>query len=515
MPKFVKSSFLEEFELPSVSHEALKSEIAKIKTIHTVSTKSKSISNLSLEEKLKLIEKEVYKTLGRYKGFVEVIYDIDTLNKYIDKAIEFNCIAVDTETNKSLDPLTCKLVGLCLYVPNMKPVYVPVSHCIPGTDELLKNQVTPSQLSSIFDRLKNTQLIYHNAKFDMRVIKNTVGNYPSVWWDTLIASQVIDENEIAKLKFQFHKHIDPTINVYDIEKLFTVPYEWISPEVFALYAATDSYDTCLLQQQQEKVLSSDDMTRVKKLFTDIEMPVVPIVAKMEDDGICVDMKFLKKLHEKYTEEMNNALDTLNNALAPYKETIKKYQLSKKLSDPVNFESPVQLKLVLYDIMGTTPLEEGSTATDKTTLKLLKTPFTKALLDFRHYAKLVQSFTSPLQEKISKKDGKLHSNFFQMGAEDNNVVTGRFSSKNPNLQQMPSKEKCVRMMFMASTEEKNVEVDGNKLVFDLYSEIETPNGWYFIDKLNVGDSIYLYDEDAKLEKTIKNINITDKIYMEIE
>lgn len=515
MPKFVKSSFLDEFELPQISHDVLKSEIAKIKTTHTVSTKNKSVSNLSLEERLRLIEKEVYKTLGRYKGFVEVIYDIDTLNKYIDKAIECNCIGVDTETNKSLDPLTCKLVGLCLYVPNTKPIYVPINHCKPGTYELLENQITTEQLLDVFYKLKSIKVIYHNAKFDMRVIKNTVGIYPAVWWDTLIASQVIDENEIAKLKFQFHKHIDPTINVYDIEKLFTVPYEWVSPEVFALYSAIDSYDTCLLQQQQEKVLSNDDMLKVKKLFAEIEMPVVPIVAKMEDDGICVDMKFLKKLHEKYTEEMNNALDKLNNALAPYKETIKKYQLLKKLNDPVNFESSVQLKLVLYDIMGTVPLEEGSTATDKITLKLLKTPFTKALLDFRHYAKLVQSFTLPLQEKISKKDGKLHSNFFQMGAEDNNVVTGRFSSKNPNLQQMPSKEKCVRMIFMASTEEKNIELVDNRLVFDLYSEIETPSGWCFIDKLNVGDIIILYDNETRVEKVVKTIYITDKIYVEIE
>lgn len=449
MPKFVKSSFLEEFELPSVSHETLKSEIAKIKTTHTVSAKNKSISNLSLEERLRLIEEEVYKTLGRYKGFVEVIYDIDTLNKYIDKAISVDYLAFDTETNNSLDPLTCKLMGLCLYIPNTKPVYVPINHCEPGTDILLKDQVTEEQARDALMRLKNTRIIYHNGKFDIRVIYNTLGFYLPIWWDTMLAAQLLDENERAALKFQFKNHVDPTIEYYNIEKLFTgIPYAWVNPEVFALYAAIDAYDTYKLQQYQEKIFNEDDMTRLYNLFRNIEVPVTSIVAKMEDTGISIDLDFVNKLNDKYHRGLDKALDNLNSLLEPYRYKIEHYQEKGELDNPLNFNSPPQLQIILYDILGA-PMKDGEKPTDKNTLKSLGTPFTKTLLDYRHYAKLISAFTEALPQLASKKDGKIHASFNQMGKEENNVVTGRFSSSDPNLQQIPSHERVMRLMFKAS------------------------------------------------------------------
>lgn len=517
MTNFTKSSFLDDFELPTITHQNIKDNLLKITRTCSVQS-NKSLENMPLEDRLKVIETEVYKILGRYKDFVKIIDNTNDLERYIDKAIKVGYLALDTETDNSLDPLTCKLMGLCLYVPNTRPVYVPMNHCYPGTENKLPNQVSEEDASRILKKLKatGTKLIYHNGKFDIRVINNTLGFYLPTWWDTMLAAQIINENERAGLKLQYQAHIDPTIGAYNIEKLFkALPYAWVSPEVFALYSAVDAYDTYRLQQYQESIFDEEDKLRMKNLFREIEMPVSPITAKMEDDGIYVDKEFLQKLDKKYRQDRDSAKERLDEILKDYSKEIEYYQNVGKLDNPINFESSIQLKIVLYEILKTKPLEEGSTATDKTTLKLLKTPFTKALLDFRHYAKLVNSFTTPLQEKISPVDGKLHSNFYQMGSEENNVVTGRFSSKDPNLQQMPSKEKCVRMMFKASTEEKNVEAHDNKLVFDLYSEIETPNGWCFIDKLNIGDTIYLYDGDVTLEKTIKDINIADKIYMEIE
>ena len=99
--------------------------------------------------------------------------------------------------------------------------------------------------------------------------------------------------------------------------------------------------------------------------------------------------------------------------------------------PLNFNSSSQLQILLYDILKTTPLNE-SKSTDKATLKELNTPFTKALLEYRHYAKLISAFTEALPLLRSKKDNKIHASFNQMGKEDNNVVTGRFSSTNPKL-----------------------------------------------------------------------------------
>ena len=100
--------------------------------------------------------------------------------------------------------------------------------------------------------------VYHNGKFDIRFCYNTIGVYLPIWWDTMIAAQMIDENEQAKLKIQYKNHVDPTIGSYNIEKLFTgLPYAWIDPEIFALYAAIDAYDTYKLQQIQEEYFKQE------------------------------------------------------------------------------------------------------------------------------------------------------------------------------------------------------------------------------------------------------------------
>lgn len=448
---FIKASLLDDFEIPEITHENIKEQLIKVGKSHSVK-RVQNLKDLSLTDRLKLIEEEVYKVLGRYKGFVRVIRDIDSLNKYIDRAVEIDCIALDTETNNSLDPLTCKIMGLCLYIPNTKPVYVPINHCVPGTEVLLDNQITEQQARQALDKLSNnnTKIIYHNGKFDIRVVYNTLGLYLPIYWDTMLAAQVLDENERAGLKPQFKRYIDPTIGTYNIEKLFAgIPYAWVDPEIFALYSAIDAYDTYKLKQHQEKLFSEKGMENNFKLFKEIEVPVTLIVAKMEDAGIDVDVNFVEKLNNKYHRGMDSALDKLNDILKPFESTIKLFQSEGKLDTPLNFNSSSQLQILLYDVIKAQPIEDFGRSTDKTTLKMLDIPFTNALLDYRHYAKLISAFTEALPKLRSPRDGKIHASFNQMGKEDNNVVTGRFSSTDPNLQQIPSHEKVMRLMFKAS------------------------------------------------------------------
>ena len=110
MSDYIKSSLLDDFEIPIITHETIKSQLVKIGKIHNTIKNNKNYADLPLTEKLKYIQKEVYKVLGRYKGFVKTIYNKEELSKYIDKAISVDYLAFDTETNNSLDPLTCKLM---------------------------------------------------------------------------------------------------------------------------------------------------------------------------------------------------------------------------------------------------------------------------------------------------------------------------------------------------------------------------------------------------------------------
>jgi DNA polymerase I-like protein with 3'-5' exonuclease and polymerase domains len=463
MADLQKFSFLDDFEIPVITHENIKNELIKIGKTHSFK-QGNSIDKVPLEQRLKYISDGVYKVLGRYKNYVRVIYSEDEFNDYIATAIGCGCLSLDTETNNSLDPLTCKIMGLCLYIPNTRPVYVPISHTTPGTEDLLENQVSIDCVRNAFLKLKenNTKIIYHNAKFDIRVCYNVTGVYLPIYWDTMIASQLLDENERAKLKYQYKVHVDPTIGTYNIEKLFTgIPYAWVSPEVFALYSAIDAYDTYLLQKKQQEIFEQAGMEKLYGLFKNIEIPVVLVVSKMEDDGISVDMDFIERLDKKFKDCREEASNEMYRILDDYSNDVKYYQRLGKLDDPVNFSSPQQLAIVLYDILRVQPPkrnndnkhpekgESDSRPTDKAALEKLKIPFSIALLKFRHYNKLITSYTSTLPEQISKKDGKIHASFNQLGKEDNNVVTGRFSSDSPNLQQLPSKETTMRMMFVAS------------------------------------------------------------------
>ena len=522
MATYRKMSLLDGFEIPNpTTMEEVKKALGKVNKTVSIAKEGKSYSNLPLNEKLKLIKSEVNRVLGRYKGFVRVIYNKEEFQEYIDKAIKVDILALDTETNNSLDPITCKIMGLCLYIPNTRPVYVPINHCKPGTDELLDNQISEEDASRILKQVKekNIKIVYHNGKFDLRVVNNTLGYYLPIWWDTMLASQLLNENERAGLKPQFDKYIDPTIGSYSIEKLFEIPYQWLDPEVFALYSAIDAYDTYKLYLKQRNEFKGEGMERIFNVFHSIETPVTLVVAHMEDDGITLDRRFVTKLNDYYHKKQEQALQELSNILIPYSTVIQKYQSTGELETPVNYNSVQQLEIILYNILGapvqnTSDGKEGKMGTDEKTLLALNLPFTKTLLEYRHYNKMITAFTEAIPALVSVKDGKIHAHFNQMGREDRNVVTGRFSCSDPNLQQMPSREKVMRMMFSASTEFNDREIEDNSFTIKECEEVETEEGYKFARKLQIGDKIYKYTDDKKELVNIINVEEIDKMYLKI-
>lgn len=490
---FKKASFLDGFELPEITYDNVKSALLKVGQ-QSIIKKRNSIEGLPLSKRLESINSTIKKVLGRYEGFIKVIRSDEEFKQYIDFAIQKDYLSFDTETDNSLDPLTCKIMGLCCYIKNTKPVYIPINHCIPETDTLLENQVSMECVIEAFKKLKenNTKLIYHNGKFDIRVCYNNSGIYLPIYWDTMIAAQLLDENELARLKYQYKVHINPTMDSYNIENIFTgLPYSWIDPGIFAYYAAIDAYDTALLQEYQQNIFEKSDMQRLYNVFKNVEIPIVLVTAKMEDYGINIDKDFCNKLDKKYEEKLNEASEKLDNLLQPYKYQIKSYQEQGKLDNPINYDSAKQLSIVLYDIIKIKD-DSSKKATDKNTLKNLKNPITDTVLEYRHYAKLRSAFTQALPSLISEKDNKIHASFNQMGKEDNNVRTGRFSSTSPNLQQIPSKEGILRMMFTGSVEYGQLVVNNNDIELDETNEIQTQIGWKFVKDLIIGDKIMFED-----------------------
>ena len=469
------SLFGEIIEEPSI--EKTKKIIKKIKepkVVEEASNRTIKSKKMSLEEKVSLIKENVYKILGQHKEDTLVIKTKEEFIKYIDKAISNGIVALDTETNNSLDPITCKLMGPCLYTPGLKQAYVPINHIDIKTRERLDWQLTEQDCKEQFQRLvdSNVKIVFHNAKFDYEVIKCTCGIEMPIYWDTLIGARLLNENEPASLKEQYILHINHDQEKYSIEKLFEKEeYAIFDPDVFSLYAATDAQMTYQLYQYQLNLFNQKTNERVFKLFKDVEMPCIKVVAEMELRGIEIDLEYCKRLGEKYHKLLDKMSNDISKELHKYDDKITEWKTtsdattkpkkknkdgldvegkskSEQLDDPINLASPTQLAIFLYDILEVPTVSKNKPrGTGKDELVAIydqtKLELCNMLLDYKKMTKLVESFLDTLPEQVNPKTGRIHCNFNQIGAD-----TGRFSCSNPNLQQIPSKNKEIRLMFKA-------------------------------------------------------------------
>ena len=358
---------------------------------------SKIQSRSTLLERLAIIEKDVISVLGKHQDNIITITSIDVFHAYVSSCLSAGVIAIDTETNNSLDPLTCKLMGLCLYSPGIKAAYIPINHRNPITKVKLINQVSEEDVKNELQRVIDSgiKIIMHNGKFDYEVIKCTCDICVAPYWDTMIAARLLNENEPASLKSQYTSKIDKSQENYKIEKLFKdVQYGDVKPEIFALYSATDSYMTYRLYEYQFSLMNNEK--KIFKLFMDVEMPLVPIVAEMELCGALVDVNYCQKLKEKYETQLVEIDGKLQNEICDIQDIIdewkesdegkekervfppekvvlntdsdvleqrfplfdpvsgRRYKLGKtlasQLQNPIKLSSPKQLAILLYDVL---------------------------------------------------------------------------------------------------------------------------------------------------------------------
>lgn len=488
-----------------------------VTTEKKISTRS---SKVTTAERLALISEEVHRILGVYKDQTVVLRSKEELANYIDKAIVNQEIAVDTETNNSLVPITCKLMGLCLYTPGMKNAYIPVNHVDINTGELLSNQVTEEEIKEELKRLYSTKIIMHNGKFDFEVIKCTCETELDIYWDTMIGSRILDENERANLKQQYINKIDPSIEKYSIEQLFEgVEYAVVDPELFALYAATDAFMTYKLYQWQKAQFSIPGNEKMYNLFKNIEMPIVRVCADMELAGIEIDQEYGKRLSAKYHKKLDAVDCKIEEELCKYRDVISEWRKtpeanykekkvnkkgeetwakskSEQLQDPPSMTSPTQLAIFFYDVLKVGVIDKKSPrGTGEEILSKINLPICKLILEKRGLEKIIGTYVDKLPECVLPETGRLHAHFNQIGAD-----TGRFSSSDPNLQNIPSHLKEIRMLFRAGKTVKEIPVSSYFVQVSMKDEIETVDGWKHFSELKIGDKL----SDGKEVSTITDI-----------
>ena len=481
-----------------------------------------------LDFKLELITKTTLKVLGKQIDNVEVIWDKKKLYDYIDKGLKFGRISIDTETNNSVDPITLKIMGLCLYVKNEKQIYVPINHINKDTGERLKNELTEQDIHEVLqymlDKGKNCKYIFQNHKFDYQVLKQTCGVRVPCSWDTLVGTRLLNENEPYGLKYQYISKIDPTQQKYDIEALFGyIPYAIIDPNIFALYAATDALMTDRLYEYQMNILSQPELKDVLNLALTLEIPLTEVFAELELNGVEFDSDYQILLHKKYHKLLDDLDSKISIELSKLKPQIDAWRLtpeantktitpqgnegrtkSEQLTEPINLKSPSQLAILIYDILKIKPvLKDSPRATGEEVLEKIDLPLCKLLIKRRTLSKLIDSFIDALPES-KNIDGRIHCHFNQLGAD-----TGRQSSSDPNLQNIPAD--FTRLLFRASDGkvQNNESIDDDGDVFEVndVDYINTDRGFKSVKDLKVGDTILVDNVSTK----IKSIGSDSKKY----
>lgn len=499
--------------------------------------------------------------LKHHKEDYVLLRDKESLHNYVDDMIANTIGTIDTETD-GLNPLIVNLVGVCLHTPGNKGAYIPIGHKSYITNALAGNQLTIEEVKEElmrFQSLRRHKWIMHNSKYDIRVLRHTMGIDLDCYWDTMLAGNCIDENESHRLKDLHLKYCDSKdTESLTFDTLFKgVTFDLIPINTAYLYAAGDAIKTYELYEYQKSILERPDMKGPYNVFKNIEMPVVKVCCDMEDRGVCLDFDIANKLSEKYHKIKEERQEQADKALAMYKDLIDNYKMehpNHRLSEPLSLTSPTQLAILFYDILKLespnkkTPrgtgedilkhfIEEGTVDIyttyrydsgfynaenyyDPTAGLALKSKakaekkkigtsvnrlatLCQAILDMRNVDKLLSTYIDKMPT-IVHTDGRIHCSYNQYGAK-----TGRFSSSDPNMQNIPSHNKEIRTMFKAYSSDDVVEESNNAFSVKKWCEVETVDGWKYVSNLNIGDKLLVSENGDKFEIIITNIvNLVD-------
>lgn len=412
----------------------------------------------TLLEKINQITKEVESKLGDYKDKYECIRNEETLKIYIDNCIANGIVSLDTET-MGLDPMLDDIVGFSLYTPGLKAVYIPINHIDYISNSKLDNQLSKELCKQQLDRLAEhkVKLIMFNAKFDIRVLRNQLNVYLEAYWDGYLAQRLLNENEQENGLKALHKKyvLKNQHDAFSFSELFDkITFNLIPINCGYVYAARDAEVTYELYKYQEEFLDKTkdkciqkDLIRVADVYREIEMPLINVIADMEDTGIKIDLDYLHQLSEKYNKILLEKEAEFYKLCDKYSDKIENYKMrnpNHKLGSMINIASSTQIAILLYDILGEKSVpKQPVRGTGEEVLKAMNNEFCKAILDYREVAKLISTYIDKMENVINPNDGKIHCRFNQYGAK-----TGRFSSDSPNLQNIPSHNKDIRKMFVA-------------------------------------------------------------------
>jgi DNA polymerase-1 len=360
------------------------------------------ISSLETKEKLD------YKIIKSEKEFEKLIADLEKVGEF----------AIDTETT-SLNPIDAELVGISISCQEKEAFYIPVNH-IDGE----KNLDLPAVIKNFKKILEDEKIkkIGHNLKFDLEILRQYDIELKGIYFDTMVASYLLNPSfRQHNLNYLALEHLDhkmiPITDLIGIGKK-QKSFAEVPVKDACVYSCEDADFTLRLKEVFAPKLS---LLSLEKLFFEVELPLIEVLAEMEMVGVSIDTQHLRNM----SRELSRQLDDL---------TQKIYDLAGK---EFNINSTQQVSKILFEDLKLPPVrkteKKRGESTDIGVLEILakEHPLPRLLLDYRQLSKLKSTYIDALPTLVNKRTGRIHTSFNQTV-----TATGRLSSSDPNLQNIP-------------------------------------------------------------------------------
>ncbi len=380
----------------------------------------------------------------------ETVLDWKSFDMWLNKINEAPLIAFDTETD-SLDYMNAQLVGLSLAVGEGDACYVPVAHDYPGApDQLPRDEVLAKLKPWLEDNRKKK--VGHHLKYDAHILARYDIELRGMAFDSMLESYVLNSvatrHDMDSVARQYLGK--ETIHYEDVagKGAKQLTFNQVDLETASPYAAEDADITLQLHETLWQQLG--DVPPLKKVYEDIEQPLVPVLLGMEETGVLVDRAMLAKQSGELGRKMAE-LEAQAHELA---------------GGPFNLGSPKQLQEILFEkqelpVIRKTPKGQPSTAEDVLVELANDYELPAVIIDYRGVSKLKSTYTDKLPLMINERTGRIHTSYHQAVA-----ATGRLSSTDPNLQNIPIRTeegRRIRQAFVAPA--------GHLLMAADYSQIE--------------------------------------------
>lgn len=411
-------------------------------------------------------------TVLSYDNYVTIL-DEKTLTEWIRRLEKAPFFAFDTETD-SLDNHNARLVGFSFATEPGVAAYVPVAHDYIDAPEQLSCERVLELLKPLLES-ESARKVGQNLKYDRGVLQNYGVELRGIAFDTMLESYILDSvagrHDMDSLSDRWLKHKTITFEEIAGKGKNQLTFNQIALEEAGRYAAEDADVTLQLHLKMWPKLEKEKGPR--HVFETIEMPLVPVLSRVERNGVKIDPAVL----HRHSEELTLRLAELEQ---------KAHEIA---GEPFNLSSTKQLQTILFENQGIKPLKKtpgGAPSTSEEVLEelALDYPLPKVILQYRGLAKLKSTYTDKLPLMINPKTGRVHTSYHQAV-----TATGRLSSTDPNLQNIPVRNeegRRIRQAFIAPEDYVIVSADYSQIELRIMAHLSRDKGLLtaFADGLDI-------------------------------